>query len=307
MYSDYKKELKILNNGLIFYNYFLKDRYMSNLKFTNLNLNYNVIEQSMAADLSLHNKFFNAAGMKRLAAASSYFNALENAGSWGTLSKMDFIYQQGVHDKFLFDLNLNKTYNLTNFEMPQKEKILFKHKNTYAKNFMKELGLSRNLLLNTNIAEKNYVKYLGSISCERNSETNAMFTKFDKEVGIYLDSLLNKPAIYVYNNWFLNNIKSQYNNYVQGFASTSFSYCNLIGELDYPFRRGAMVNSLDKAIIFYNKGTHLSALHNISYICDNDFLIGIKSKYSQYFMNLKFPNLENPLSDGFNYNFKKTL
>jgi len=99
MYSDYKKELKILNNGLIFYNYFLKDRYMSNLKFTNLNLNYNVIEQSMAADLSLHNKFFNAAGMKRLAAASSYFNALENAGSWGTLSKMDFIYQQGVHDK----------------------------------------------------------------------------------------------------------------------------------------------------------------------------------------------------------------
>jgi hypothetical protein len=191
--------------------------------------------------------------------------------------------------------------------MPQKEKILFKHKNTYAKNFMKELGLSRNLLLNTNIAEKNYVKYLGSISCERNSETNAMFTKFDKEVGIYLDSLLNKPAIYVYNNWFLNNIKSQYNNYVQGFASTSFSYCNLIGELDYPFRRGAMVNSLDKAIIFYNKGTHLSALHNISYICDNDFLIGIKSKYSQYFMNLKFPNLENPLSDGFNYNFKNFI
>jgi hypothetical protein len=81
MYSVYSKELKILNNGLIFYNYLLKDRYMSNLKFTNLNLNYNVMEQSAAANLSLHKKFFNVQGRRRLAEAFSYFNILENAGS----------------------------------------------------------------------------------------------------------------------------------------------------------------------------------------------------------------------------------
>jgi hypothetical protein len=81
MYLVYDKELKILNNGLAFYNYLLKDRYISNLKFTNLNLNYNVIEQTMANNLSLYKKFFGTAGKRRLAEAFSYFNTLENVNS----------------------------------------------------------------------------------------------------------------------------------------------------------------------------------------------------------------------------------
>jgi hypothetical protein len=197
---------------------------------------------------------------------------------------------------------------LANLETPQKEKILFKYKNTYAKSFVKELGLSRNLLLNTNISEKDYVKYISSISCERNSETNAMFTQFDKEVGIYLDGLrCNKPAIYVYNNWLLNNIKNQYNKYLRGFASISFSYCNLVGELDYPIRKKAMVNPLDKAITFYKRGACLSVPRHVSYICGNEFLTGIKSEYSQYFISSKYSSLKSALSDDFDYSFKNFI
>lgn len=209
LFPEYKDEIDFLNQGLKFNDYYLKDKYFYKFRNTNLNLDYILVKKSLDKSLLVYKNFINGSNLNII----NYFKnmyMMDNFNSLSKLKRSNIIYQQKIHDKLLFDLNFNKSYNVIHFiEDIDKNKILLKYRNTYAKSFLKELGLSKNLVVNTNLVPSKYYAYINNFY-----EANKILISLEKTIDKYIDNIDNKKSINCFkNNFILDHIKNKYSDY----------------------------------------------------------------------------------------------
>ena len=134
---------------------------------------------------------------------------MDNFNGLNKSNRSNIIYQQKIHDKLLFDLNYNKSYNIIHLEQVYKNKIPLKDRNIYAKSFLKELGLSKNLVVNTNLVLGKYYDYINNFY-----EHNKILISLEKTIDKYIDNIDNQKSINCFkNNFILNHIKNKYSDY----------------------------------------------------------------------------------------------
>jgi hypothetical protein len=90
-----------------------------------------------------------------------------------------------------------------------KNKIPLKYKNTYARSFLKELGLSKNLVVNTNLVNNKYYPYINNFY-----QANKISVSLDKTINKYIDNIDNQKGINCFNNnYILDYLKNKYSDY----------------------------------------------------------------------------------------------
>jgi hypothetical protein len=153
------------------------------------------------------------------------FSALN---SLGKLDKKNLIYQYKTHNNELFDLNPNKVYNCIKFDELKNGKIFFKDKNTYAKSFLKELGLSKNLLINTNLAISDFYQCANIFN-----ESNLISNSLDRSIETYLTNIKTFENVgLVYDNFLLNYLMNEYSEYLFRLKLVSLNFSNSMDLLD---------------------------------------------------------------------------
>jgi hypothetical protein len=208
LFPEYKDEINFLNEGLKFNDFYLKDKYFSHFRNTNLDLDYILIKKSLDKSLLLYKNFINGSNLDII----NYFKNIYIMDNFTYLNKstrLNIIYQQKIHDKLLFNFNFNKSYNVIHLEEVYKNKVFLKYRNTYAKSFLKELGLSKNLVVNTNLVLGNYYSYINNFY-----ESNRILISLDKTIDKYIENIDKHQGISCFeNNFILNHIKNKYNDY----------------------------------------------------------------------------------------------
>jgi len=221
LFPEYKKEIKILNDGLNFNDLYLKDKYFSKFRNTNFNLDFVLIKKSIEKNFDLYKIFIKNSDLSII----NYFKNIYIMDEFNKLNKLSrekINYQQKLYDKSVFDLNLNKAYNCINLDENSNKKILLKYKNIYARSFLKELGLSKNLLVNTNLVNHKYNSYINNFY-----KFNKMSSILDKSIDSYLNNLQKQQ-----NNFIFNHLKNKYNDYFLRLKLHTLNFYNSIDLLD---------------------------------------------------------------------------
>lgn len=163
-----KKELITLSRGLRFYNLFLEEKYLLNFKnYTNCNLNldYKILKKIVYDNIKFNDSFIHKV---KLGVATKFkdihiVDNLNDSTKFG--NALDY---EAFYNKNLFNLTFNKQLNILSFEHEILKKknalkpVLFRDKDAYAKHFLKELGLSRNLFVQINLITSKYYKFINN-------------------------------------------------------------------------------------------------------------------------------------------------
>jgi hypothetical protein len=227
LYPEYKREIKFLKDGLDFNRFYLKDKYFLKFKNTNLDFDFMLIKKSIDKNLEFHKNFIKGFDLNII----NYFKniyIMDNFNTLNKLDKKDLINQSKMHDNLLFDLNSNKAYNCVKFQELRNGKVFFKDKNTYAKSFLKELGLSKNLLVNTNLVIGNFYQHVNVFN-----ESNLMSGSLNRSINTYLNNIkINQNVGLVYDNILLNYLMNEYSEYLFHLKLASLNFSNSIDLLD---------------------------------------------------------------------------
>lgn len=197
-YPEYKNEINLLRDGLSYYNSYLNDVYLYNRPNLLLNLSYNRLIDSINDNLDYHNKFLDKVNL-----IEAY--RLKNINTLGHFNDIiDHKAQYLAYDGFLFDLilNKNKCFNCSVFSEMIRKHINFKTRNIYARSFLDELGLSKNLLINTNFNGPIFSKQL----------KNIYITDFTSSINYKIDECIDTFIIKKKQNLYFNNLK--HNNFI---------------------------------------------------------------------------------------------
>jgi hypothetical protein len=216
------------------------------------------------------------------------------------------------YNKLLFDLQSNKSFNYEGFnDNIKKHKILFKYKNIYAKSYLKELKLSKNLLINTNLNVNNYVRNIQNYY----ELDNTIFNSFNKSIDSYLNNLHSDKVEnigFIRNQIFLNLVKDKYSDdylrlKLQALSSLNFS--NLLEKT--PQQNSTYSYNLKKFMMYsaYNNKTYnkyevylnsdMFKIANITSLKDLQLIINKNNKniYIEFFIkhlnkSYKYYNLD---------------
>jgi len=258
LYPEYKKEIKFLKDGLDFNRFYLKDRYFLKFKNTNLDFDFMLIKKLIDKNFEHHKNFIKGFDLNLI----KYFKNIHIIDNFNTLDKLnrkDLINQSKMHNSLLFDLNSNKAYNCIKFQELRNGKVFFKDKNTYAKSFFKELGLSKNLLVNTNLVMSNFFERADILH-----ESHLMSSPLNRSIETYLSNIkIYKNAGLVYDNFLLNHLMNEYSEYFFQLKLVSLNFINSIDLL---------------GSCFENKSFYINLKEFKSLIIEND----IKNKYNIY-------------------------
>ena len=272
IFPEYTKELYRLNDGLIFYDYYLKDKYLWEHKFLNLNLDCNNFLMRINKNYKNYYNFINSFNLGTI----YYIKELYAFDKFNNLINVNYKAQEIIHNKYLFDFNNNKSFNCTVFISNVKLTIDLNYKNIYADAVLDELKLSKNLLVNTHLKEKVF--------------SNSILEFYDSnKILEYLDDNFDNIGYIeekgLYNNNNLNNLKLNYINYFILLKNSLFYEPYLI-DSNY---KNLDINLYSNIKIFFSKifidiiNNKYNMYHN-SFLLDNFLILYYKLNFNNNFI-----------------------
>ena len=305
LYPEYKKEINYLKKGLRFYNSYLYDAYLKKYENKGLGLSHSKINDII-------NKNFNQRARFIKKSYLLYSLKFKDLYIFDYLRNNKSLKKNENYNKLLFDLQSNKSFNYEGFnDNIKKHKILFKYKNIYAKSYLKELKLSKNLLINTNLNVNNYVRNIQNYY----ELDNTIFNSFNKSIDSYLNNLHSDKVEnigFIRNQIFLNLVKDKYSDdylrlKLQALSSLNFS--NLLEKT--PQQNSTYSYNLKKFMMYsaYNNKTYnkyevylnsdMFKIANITSLKDLQLIINKNNKniYIEFFIkhlnkSYKYYNLD---------------